>query len=99
MSIKNIINKNFSEETVLLLLWKKPILYRVAYWLYVKLCGDIYLPKGKKILTVKLPKPDSLNDKKASACLSVIPKKFIPGIHDVYVFHELYKDGDEIRIV
>lgn len=81
------------------LLVKRPWYNRLSWWLYDKFCGEIFIPEGRLYVMVKTPKPDSLNDKKASIFITIKPKKFVPGIHEIRIFDQLYKDGDEIKII
>lgn len=87
------------ENTITALQVKRPLMNRLSYWLYNKFCKEPYIPEGKIYVTVRLPKPNSLNDKKAMVKITFQPKYFIPGVHEWHIHDKLYKGGDEISFI
>ena len=58
---------------------------RISYWLYDKFCREPYLPECEIHLVVRKTNPKSLNNRINKATISFIPKKFVPGIHEIYL--------------
>lgn len=59
---------------------KRSILNRISYWFYDKFCKEPYIPEGEvkvSIINSRLNGP--------STKISFTPKKFIPGIHELYI--------------
>lgn len=65
---------------------------RFAWWLYDRWCGEPFIPEGRICVTVTLgnknPKsPADLRDDTVKIHFS--PAKFIPGIHEKYIFPDM----------
>lgn len=66
---------------------KRPLLNRLAWWFYDKFCGEPYIPEGRKHLRVVIGNSKCLgwDGRETHATLSFIPKKFIPGVHELLI--------------
>lgn len=67
---------------------KRPILNRLSYWLYEKFCNEPYIPNGKIKITVG-KKDDTPASNENKIRITFIPEKFVPGIHEWYLFDKL----------
>jgi len=74
---------------------KRGLLNRISWYIYDKLCGEPYIPDGKVSILVKSRMLER-NNNEGIIRITFIPKKFIPGIHEWYIFDRLCKNGDEI---
>jgi len=67
---------------------KRPILNRLSYWLYEKFCNEPYIPEGEIDVVVE-KKGDTPANQENKIRISFKPKKFVAGIHDLYLFDKL----------
>lgn len=69
-------------------LWiKRPFLNRLSYWVYEKFCNEPYFPEGEVKAYLKIGNPECLgfDGRESSVRLVFIPKRFVPGIHEVSI--------------